>query len=160
MIRKTAKRKRMAPLIPRATRRGSSMQRRGMTDHHRRERLRCSRAAGSTLAASAAFISSASTAFVCSVSVVIAQFAVRHCELGTGGSRGSAVDWSGRIHRPTKFCARFTLAGLKPLSLRRPSPLASRRQSMYNRTAPSTASTTTKPLWRRTWRPTLLSIFL
>jgi hypothetical protein len=56
----------------------------------------------------------------------------------------------------TKFCARllFTLVGLKPLSLRRPSPLASRRQSMYNRTDPSTASTTTtKPLWRRsrTW---------
>jgi hypothetical protein len=63
------------------------------------EAARCSRAAcraacraaGSTLAASAAFISSTSTAFVCSVSIVIAQFAVRHCELGTGGSHAAPL---------------------------------------------------------------------
>jgi hypothetical protein len=56
----------------------------------------------------------------------------------------------------------FTLAGLKPLSLRRPSPLASRRP--YVDTQPHRPINRQHhhqaPLGKMTWRPTLLSIFL
>ena len=48
MVRWMAKRREW-PTIPRATRWGRSSD--GITDHHRREKLRCSRAAGSPLAA-------------------------------------------------------------------------------------------------------------
>ena len=135
------------------------------------EAARCSRAAcraacraaGSTLAASAAFISSASTAFVCSVSVVIAQFAVRHCELGTPGSHAAPL--TGRVvHPPANEILRAVHVGRAEAFELAEAVTASwprgGRTSIHNRTAPSTASTTTQPLWKRTWRPTLLPIFL